>query len=288
MNLKDPSESQGSHPLPFVPGDQVHHRDEAVQELDDEPVLKLESVCLQIPVFTTEMRSLGSTLLRSVTGGKLKRERRGAVIDALRDLYLTVGHGERVALIGHNGAGKSTFLRLISGIYYPTSGRMKVNTFVYPMISKSFVTSGELSGLQAVKAHYLMIHGNLTGFRAFSEDVIQFSGLGDYIHLPIRGYSQGMTARLLFALLTGIRHQCLAIDEGIGTGDSRFMEAAQRRLDTFIKGAGTLFLASHTDSLLKRFCVRGLVFDQGMIVFDGPVQDALDHYHNNVSQNHNA
>lgn len=251
-------------------------------------LLVLEMVCLQIPVFTTEMRSLGSTLLRSVTGGRLRRERRGAVIDALRNLNLTVGHGERVALIGHNGAGKSTFLRLISGIYKPTSGRMQVNTFVYPMISRSFVTSTELSGLQAVKAHYLMMHGNLHGFKAFADDVMQFSGLGDYIHLPIKGYSQGMTARLLFALLTGIRHQCLAIDEGIGTGDSRFMEAAQRRLESFIEGAGTLFLASHSESLLKRFCVRGLVFDQGMIVFDGPLQDALDHYQYNISQAHGS
>lgn len=253
-----------------------------------EPILELERVCLQIPVFTTEMRSLGSTLLRSVTGGKLRRERRGATVDALRDLNLTVGHGERVALIGHNGAGKSTFLRLISGIYHPTSGQMRVHTFVYPMISRSFVTSTELSGLQAVKAHYLMMHGSLMGFETFAQDVMQFCGLGDYIHLPIKGYSQGMTARLLFALLTGIPHQCLAIDEGIGTGDSRFMEAAQRRLDTFIEGAGTLFLASHTDSLLKRFCLRGLVFDEGMIVFDGPLQEALDHYHHNISQGHSS
>jgi len=277
MSLKNPSESLARQTLPVVSCDQA--------DLRDKPVLELERVCLQIPVFTTEMRSLGSTLLRSVTGGKLRRERRGAVIDALRDLNLTVGYGERVALIGHNGAGKSTFLRLISGIYQPTSGQMRVNTFVYPMISRSFVTSTELSGLQAVKAHYLMMHGNLSGYKSFAEDVMQFCGLGDYIHLPIKGYSQGMTARLLFALLTGIPHQCLAIDEGIGTGDSRFMEAAQRRLDTFIEGAGTLFLASHTDSLLKRFCVRGLVFDQGMIVFDGPLQEALEHYSHNVSQN---
>jgi lipopolysaccharide transport system ATP-binding protein len=275
MSLKNPSESPARQPLPVVPRDQQHLR--------DEPVLELERVCLQIPVFTTEMRSLGSTLLRSVTGGEMRRERRGAMINALRNLNLTVGHGERIALIGHNGAGKSTFLRLISGIYQPTSGLMRVHTFVYPMISRSFVTSTELSGMQAVKAHYLMMHGNLKGFEPFAEDVMQFCGLGDYIHLPIKGYSQGMTARLLFALLTGIPHQCLAIDEGIGTGDSRFMEAAQRRLDTFIEGAGTLFLASHTDSLLKRFCVRGLVFDQGMIVFDGPLQQALDHYHHNIS-----
>lgn len=248
-----------------------------------EVVLDMRQVCLQIPVFTTEMRSIGSTLLRSVTGGTLRRQGSGAVVEALADITLTVRHGERIALIGHNGAGKSTFLRLISGIYKPTSGTMSVRTFVYPMINKSFVTSSDLSGFQAVKAHYLMLTGSLRGFPEYLGDVIEFSGLGDYIHLPIKGYSQGMVARLLFAVLTGITHDCLALDEGIGAGDHRFVEAAQGRLDAFIEQAGTLFLASHYDHLLQRFCERGLVFDNGRIVWDGPLDEALAYYHGHLN-----
>lgn len=239
----------------------------------------MQHVSLRIPVFTTEMRSVGSTLFRSVTGGTLLRQGSGAVVEALRDICLSVRHGERIALIGHNGAGKSTFLRLISGIYTPSSGRMTVNTFIYPMINKSFITSPDLSGMQAVKAHYLMQNGNLRHFPEFLKDVVEFSGLGDYIHLPIKGYSQGMIARLLFAVLTGITHDCLALDEGIGAGDQRFVEAAQKRLDAFIDQAGTLFLASHVDVLLRRFCQRGLVFDNGQIVWDGPLDESLDYYH---------
>lgn len=246
-------------------------------------LLQMHDVSLQIPVFSTEMRSLGSTLLRSVTGGTLRRRGRGAVVEALSHINLTVNHGERIALIGHNGAGKSTFLRLISGIYRPTSGSMAVHAYVYPMIYKSFVTSHELSGLQAVKAHYLLLHGSMNGFPVFLEDVISFSGLGDYIHLPVKGYSQGMTARLLFALLTGIKHECLALDEGIGAGDQRFVEAAQKRLDAFIASAGTLFLASHSSELLRRFCRRGLVFHRGRIVCDQPLEEALAYYGNHLN-----
>ena len=91
------------------------------------------------------------------------------------------------------------------------------------MIHKGFVTSPELSGLQAIKAHYLLAHGHLSGFEEFCDDVIDFSGLGDFIHLPVKTYSQGMAARLLFAVLTGGSHDCLAMDEGLAQETPGFM-----------------------------------------------------------------
>ena len=97
-----------------------------------------------------------------------------------------------MALIGHNGAGKSTFLRLVSGIYQHSAGVFQAHARVHPMIHKSFITSPELSGQQAIKAHYLLTHGNLRGFEAFCDDVVTFSGLGDFVHLPVKTYSQGM------------------------------------------------------------------------------------------------
>jgi len=242
-------------------------------------VLHMENVRLEIPVFTNETRSLKSALIRSVTGGKLSRRRGGAVVTALQDVSCSIREGERIALIGHNGAGKSTFLRMISGIYQHSSGLFESKVRVFPMIHKSFITSPELSGLQAVKAHYLMVNGNLRGFPAFCDDVVEFSGLGDFVRLPVKTYSQGMAARLLFALLTACSHDCLAMDEGFGAGDSSFYERAQQRLHEFLATTGTLLLASHSDELLKRFCTRGLVFQEGSIAFDGPLDQALKFYH---------
>ena len=247
------------------------------------PALELENVCLEIPVLTTETRSLKSSLIRSVTGGRLSRRRGGAVVSALQDISLTIGQGARVALIGHNGAGKSSFLRLVSGIYQHTSGHFKAHVPVFPMIHKGFITSPELSGLQAIKAHYLLAHNHLRGFEEFCDDVIGFSGLGDFIHLPVKTYSQGMAARLLFAVLTGGSHDCLAMDEGFGAGDTSFYEKAQERMTRFLSSAGTLLLASHSDELLRRFCRRGLVFESGRVVFSGPLESALDYYHRNHS-----
>ena len=242
-------------------------------------VLKLENVGLDIPVFTTETRSLKSTLIRSVTGGGLKRRGGGAVITALEGVTCEIREGDRVALIGHNGAGKSSFLRLISDIYQHTSGLFEAYVRVFPMIHKSFITSAELSGMQAIKAHYLMVNGNLKGFQSFCDDVVMFSGLGDFVHLPMKTYSQGMAARLLFSVLTACSHDCLAMDEGFGAGDSSFYVQAQDRLHSFLSTTGTLLLASHSDGLLRQFCQRGLVFDHGRIVYDGGLEDALNFYH---------
>ena len=243
------------------------------------PILQLEQVGLEIPVFSPHTRSLKSALIRSVTGGHIKRDRSGAVITALQSINCSIYEGERVALIGHNGAGKSTFLKLVSGIYTPTSGRFERRIRVFPMIQKSFITSSELSGLQALKAHFLLVQGNLCGFELFANKVIEFSGLGDFIHLPIKTYSEGMSARLLFSILTSFRHECLAMDEGFGAGDSSFYELAQQRMKEFIDQAGTLLLASHSDSLLRQFCTRGIVFGQGSILFDGHINSALSFYH---------
>lgn len=145
------------------------------------------------------------------------------------------------------------------------------------------MTSPELSGLQAAKGQYLLTHGHLRGFPKYLQEIVEFSELGDFIHLPMKGYSEGMSARLLFALLTSGSHDCLALDEGFGAGDARFFERAQKRMEHFIDTAGTLILASHSEGLLRQFCKRGLVFNRGQIVFDGPLEQSLAYYHEHSS-----
>ena len=147
------------------------------------------------------------------------------------------------------------------------------------MLQKTFLTSSELSGIDACKAHFLLNNHNLEGFESFLAEIIEFSGLGSYISLPIKTYSEGMSARLIFSILTSSPHECLAIDEGFGTGDSDFFDRAEVRMKQFMESAATLFLASHSEELLKQFCNRGIVFSHGSVAFDGPLDAALNYYH---------
>jgi len=97
--------------------------------------------------------------------------------------------------------------------------------------------------------------------------------------LPIKTYSDGISARLIFSLLTSCKHDCLAIDEGFGTGDTEFFVRAEKRLKSFIYSAGTLLCASHSEALLTQFCTREIVFNHGSFVYDGNLDEALNYYH---------
>tara|TARA_Y100001968_G_scaffold124263_1_gene113259 strand:- start:1595 stop:2971 length:1377 start_codon:yes stop_codon:yes gene_type:complete len=261
-------------------------------EILKDPIIQLNNVSLKIPIHCPENRKftkiITGSMLNTVIGGNLIHRNKKTNIEALKNINLTIMNGERVALIGHNGSGKSSFLRLLSGIYSPTKGQIFKNVEVYPMLQKTFLTSIELSGIDASKAYYLMINSDLKGFDSFLEDIVSFSGLGSFINLPIKTYSEGMCARLIFSMLTSYPHECLVIDEGFGTGDADFFERAQKRMQSFMDSSTTLILASHSEMLLKQFCFRGIVFNHGSIVYDGAIDAALNYYHTNDYQQNAA
>ena len=245
---------------------------------DNKTIIELKDVSLEIPIFSNSDLNLKKKLIKSVAGAKFNSSKNKPFVKALDSINLAVTEGEKIALIGHNGAGKTSFIRLISGIYKPTKGYFKTSVDVYPMVERSFIVELELTGVESAKAHYLMMNNSLRGFQAFLDDVVEFSGLGDYIYLPLKTYSQGMSSRLMFALLTYQYHECLALDEGLGTGDKAFYNKAQQRLDSFLRKSGSLFIASHSKELLRQFCFRGIVFSSGKLVFDGELEEALNFY----------
>lgn len=239
---------------------------------------------LEIPIHTSSLRTLKRSLLSGLTGGQLARRGRSVRVRALDGLNLTIKHGDRLALIGHNGAGKSTFLRVLAGILTPTGGHWHLPKPFTPLIDKSFVVEPQLSGYQAAKAHYLLHTNSLKGFDSFLADVAEFSELNDFLQLPLQGYSDGMKTRLLFAMHTYFNHDLLALDEGIGAGDRAFVDRAAKRLKHFLSSSGTLVIASHSEPMLRSFCTKGLVFVKGNIVHIGEIDEALSYYHQSINE----
>lgn len=198
---------------------------------------------------------------------------------ALSDLNFTIEAGERIALIGHNGSGKTSLLRLLSGIYAPTSGAILSNgQALTPIIDQSLGYSGELTGKQCSYHFYLLYCRWFIDWREFYESIKDFAELGDSIESRIKTWSLGMKTRLSFALTMQRKIDGLALDEGLGAGDQWFQSKARQRLDQFIDQAGTLVFASHSEDLLRRYCTRGIILEQGKVVFDGSLFRALQLY----------
>ncbi len=243
-----------------------------------EPKIILRNISLSIPVLSKANNSIKNKIINSFSGGKISTNNKLKSVLALDRINCTLHGGEKIALIGHNGSGKTSFIRTISGIYEPSSGNIDSKVDVYPMIERSFIVEEELTGFDSAKAHYLIMNNSLDGFDQFLDYITNFSGIGEYLYLPLKTYSEGMASRLTFSLLTFHKHDCLALDETIGTGDQNFYKKAQERLNDYLTGNGMLILSSHSKSLLRRFCTRGLVFSSGAIIFDGNLEDALSFY----------
>jgi ABC-type polysaccharide/polyol phosphate transport system ATPase subunit len=241
----------------------------------------LENVGVDFVLFGAN-RNLRLSFLKGITGGRILPERlRGdsVVVKALDDISLELRSGDRVGLIGHNGAGKSTLLRVLAGIYHPTTGRMRIHGKVTPLLNLTPGLEMEDSGFENIITCGLL-HGMTTDeITAKAPGIVEFSELGDYIHLPVRSYSSGMLARLSFSIATSLDPGILLLDEGIGAADAGFSEKASRKVKELIARTDILVLASHSEALVDSMCNKALLLDHGLVRDFGTVAEVTRSYH---------
>lgn len=246
--------------------------------------LFLENVTVDIPIYDARNRSLKNNLLGAATGGQIKPgENSGrVVIRAVDDLSLDLEHGSRIGLVGHNGAGKSTILRTMAQIYEPTVGRVMVDGSVASMFDIGFGMDPEATGWENIVLRGMLLGYSRREIEQKSAEIGATTGLGEFLDMPMRTYSSGMSTRLAFAVSTSIRPDILLIDEGIGAGDAAFLTQANERMRSFIGDAGVLVVASHSDDLLRAWCVEGLWMEHGKMRLRGPIEEVLAHYHQSL------
>jgi ABC-type polysaccharide/polyol phosphate transport system ATPase subunit len=212
--------------------------------------------------------SLRSRMMAMLTLQKRRSLYDIRVIRALDRINVEVLEGQRIGLVGHNGAGKSTFLRVLAGIYEPTEGRIAVQGRVACILDLTAGLDPELTGYENVVRVGMLQGLTYRAAAALRPDIEEFTELGTHLELPVHTYSAGMTARLTFALATAGRPEILLLDEVIGAGDANFQAKARKRLETLMSAAKILVLASHSEELLHIYCNRMLVLEKGQIVND--------------------
>lgn len=232
----------------------------------------LNTVSIHFPIYNFNARSLKKQFLRLALGGDLYREENKMVVQALNKITLQLKHGDRVGLIGHNGAGKSTFLRVLAKIYEPSAGTIQIEGKVCSLLNVMLGINPESTGYENILVRGLLLGLTRKEIRNKMDDIAQFTELGDYLFTPVRSYSAGMQLRLAFAVATCIQPDILLMDELIEVGDSAFLKKAQTRLSEFIGQSSILVLATHSNETIRKFCNKVILLEKGQLIYFGEME----------------
>jgi lipopolysaccharide transport system ATP-binding protein len=208
----------------------------------------------------------------------LRRKTEAKPFIALNDVSFAVAEGEAFGIIGGNGAGKSTLLRVIAGIIPPTHGEVTTRGVVAPIIELGTGFDGELSGRENILFNGSLLGRSRAFMRQCEEEIIEFSGIRDFIEVPLRTYSTGMIARLAFAIATQVDAEIVLLDEVLAVGDAAFRTKCDARIRRFHETGATILLVSHDLTSVRELCTRAAWIDHGRLVACGDANDVADAY----------
>ena len=201
---------------------------------------------------------------------------------AVDHLSFQIRRGEAVAILGKNGAGKSTILKMVTGVVFPTSGEIHVKGIVSALLELTSGFDMEFTGRQNI-----YLKGQILGLRdeeirRLEPAIIEFAELDEYIDQPVRTYSSGMKSRLGFSICVNIHPEILIVDEALSVGDKAFQKKCTAKVRSLMKSENiTLLFVTHSVNTARDFCDRGIVIKKGKLVYDSDIDDAIDYYENN-------
>jgi len=236
--------------------------------------ISLRDVSIAFPIFSSHTRSIRTAVL-SRLGGSLSAHNDTVIVRALQSISLDLIDGDRLGLVGSNGAGKTTFLRVISRVYPPLTGEAVIEGKVSSFTDIGLGMEPEATGWQNIIFRCVFLGLTFAEARALAPSIGEFCELGPYLNLPVRTYSTGMFLRLAFAISTSVQPDIVVMDEMIGAGDQSFIEKAQKRIGNLLERTRILVLASHSRPIISRFCNKALWLDHGQVKMLGPVDDVL-------------
>ncbi|MCO7519619.1 MULTISPECIES: ATP-binding cassette domain-containing protein [unclassified Pseudomonas] len=232
-----------------------------------------KDLVVEFPIYQGAQRSMRKTFLNAASGGRLAGSDSRVTVRAVDGANFSIGDGERVGLLGHNGSGKTTLLRTLSGVFEPASGTLDMAGSVTSLLDISQGFDTDSSGIENITLRAITMGISRKQIKPHIDEICDFSGLGDYLKLPVRTYSSGMMMRLAFAISTSVGSDILLMDEWLSVGDDDFKARATERLNHLFNRAAIVVIASHDTALLARTCTRILHVDHGRIIREETVNE---------------
>ena len=239
---------------------------------DSSPVIEVENLGIRFRRNRKSRRNF-----KDLFAGRNRRTLSGEFW-ALRGASFTVGAGEAIGVVGRNGQGKSTLLKLVAEVILPDEGSVRVHGGVAPLIE---ITGGFVPELTVRDNVYLTagLHGmTKPEIAAQFDEIIDFAEIGEFLDTPYKHLSSGMKVRIAFAVISRLEEPIILVDEVLAVGDKGFRDKCYKRIEELLAGGRTLFFVSHNEKDLRRFCTRGLYLDKGELVLDGAIDDVLKRY----------
>jgi len=241
-------------------------------------VIDVDQMSITFPLSRPGLNSIKRKMVKLLTNSELKPLQR----TVLTDISLNIKQGEVVGIIGRNGCGKSTLLRAISGIYRPSEGLVRSRGRIFLLAGIRIGFTGNLTGRENAHLYGSILGHSIEKMDELMSSIIEFSELEEFIDMPLRTYSSGMTARLGFSVATAVQPEILLIDEVLAVGDQEFKERSKERILEMVDNAGTVVIVSHSFGLLKNICDRLILLENGVIKASGDPAHVIDVYHGKV------
>jgi teichoic acid transport system ATP-binding protein len=237
--------------------------------MEDDIIIKFQNVTKSYKLFKNESEQFAALFYKK----KLLRQHM-----AIQDVSFEIKKGEVVGIIGRNGAGKSTVLKIITGVTFPSSGTVDIHGRVGALLELTAGFSFEMTGRENIFLKGYILGYSKKQVHSIENEIIEFAELGEYIDQPVRTYSSGMRTRLGFAINVSTEPDILVIDEALSVGDSYFREKCNQKIKSMVENKVTVLYVSHTLSAIEELCERVLYLSEGRLVFDGDAGEAFKKY----------
>lgn len=222
--------------------------------------------------------------LKEFTIKFLHRELRYKDFWALRDISFEVGKGDRLAILGLNGAGKSTLLKVIAGVLKATEGKVRSAGKVVPLLELGAGFDKQYSGAENIYLYGAMLGYSKSFIKEKFDEIVEFSELGDFIHVPIKNYSSGMKARLGFSVATVVEPEILILDEVLSVGDAKFRKKSEAKIKEMFEKDITVLFVSHSLPQVKVLCNKAILLDRGHLIAKGNIDRIAKIYEQKIAQ----